>query len=69
MEPTLEHCHGVLQDFAGARIMELEAQRDELLSAIKRCLNFIENTESELGVKLESGDTARAVISKAEGKK
>lgn len=38
----------------------------ELLAAAKSALNFISNTEGELGIALESGDLLRAVIEKAE---
>jgi hypothetical protein len=39
-----------------------------LLEALERCLNFIENTESEMGDTLECGEQARAAIAKAKGK-
>ena len=38
-----------------------------LLEALERCLNFIENTESEMGDTLECGEQARAAIAKAKG--
>jgi len=38
-----------------------------LLHAAERALNFIENTESELGIELESGDLLRAAIRRARG--
>ena len=37
-----------------------------LLSSAKIALNYIENTESELGIKLKSGDMLRASILEAE---
>lgn len=39
----------------------------ELLAAAKRALNFIANTEGELGITLDSGDALRAAIAKATG--
>lgn len=44
----------------------LIAAAPAMLEALKRCLNFIENTESEIGETLESGDMARSAIAKAE---
>jgi len=38
----------------------------EALAALTNALNFIENTEGELGIKLSSGDAVRAVLVKAE---
>lgn len=38
-----------------------------LLRAAERALNYIENTEGELGIALESGDMLRAAIAKAKG--
>lgn len=40
----------------------------ELLEALKRALNFIENNEDWMGEKLESGDICRAAIKRAEGR-
>lgn len=45
----------------------LIAAAPDLLEALKRTLNFIENNESEFGITLESGDIARAAIAKATG--
>ena len=39
------------------------AKNDPLISAARLALNFIENTESELGIKLGSGDALRAALS------
>ncbi|MBF9233961.1 hypothetical protein [Microvirga alba] len=39
-----------------------------MLEAAKKALNFIENTESELGEKLSSGAALRAAITKAEAR-
>jgi|UPI0004184D3D hypothetical protein len=39
----------------------------ELIEAAKAALNYIENTESELGIKLSSGDKLRWAIAKATG--
>jgi len=40
------------------------AHYSELVEALKRCLNFIENTESDLGIELESAIKARALLAK-----
>ena len=37
----------------------------ELVEALRRAENYIANTESELGVTLESGEMARAALAKA----
>ncbi len=61
---------------ANARLIaaapETAAERDRLrevnaalLEALKKALNFIKNTEQELGITLDSGDAARAAIAKA----
>jgi hypothetical protein len=39
----------------------------ELVEAAKRALNFIENTESEHDVELQTGDQLRAVLAKIGG--
>jgi ABC-type transport system involved in cytochrome bd biosynthesis fused ATPase/permease subunit len=38
-----------------------------LLEALERCLNFIENTEGEMGETLPCGERARAAIARAKG--
>lgn len=43
----------------------LIAAAPELLEAAQKALNYIANTESELGVTLDSGDALRAAIAKA----
>lgn len=45
----------------------LIAAAPDLYEALKSCLNFMENTESELGFSLESADQARAALAKARG--
>lgn len=45
----------------------LIAAAPELYEALQACLNFMENTESELGFSLESADQARAALAKARG--
>jgi hypothetical protein len=47
---------------ANARLI---AAAPELLEAAQVALNYIENTESELGITLRSGDMLRAAIAKA----
>ena len=49
---------------ANARII---AAAPDLLEALEMALNFIANTESEMGETLQSGDAARAAIAKARG--
>lgn len=49
---------------ANARLI---AAAPEMLAALEHCLNFIANTEGELGITLDSGDAARAAIAKAKG--
>lgn len=45
----------------------LIAAAPELYEALNDCLNYIENTESELGITLSSGQSARAALAKARG--
>lgn len=45
----------------------LIASAPDLLVALERAINFIENTESEMGERMECGDIARAAIAKARG--
>lgn len=54
------------QDKAIARSADHENLVGELVEAMKAALNYIENTESELGFKLNSGDRLRAALAKAE---
>lgn len=49
---------------ANARLI---AAAPELYEALSACLNYIENTESELGISLSSGQSARAALAKARG--
>lgn len=49
---------------ANARLI---AAAPYLLEALERCLNFIENTEGEMGETLSCGEYARAAIAKAKG--
>jgi len=46
----------------------LVAAAPDVTEALKSCLNYIENTESELGIRLPCGDAARAALAKAEGR-
>lgn len=52
----------VAEKLANARLM---AAAPDLLDAAQVALNYIENTESELGIILPSGDMLRAAIAKA----
>jgi hypothetical protein len=45
------------------------AAAEALYEALKRALNFIENTEDEWGMRLDSGDEARAALRLARGEK
>lgn len=49
---------------ANARLI---AAAPDLLAAAERALNYITNTEGEMGETLESGDMLRAAIAKARG--
>lgn len=46
----------------------LIAAAPEMLEALIRALNYIENTEGEFGSILSSGEACRAAIEKAEGR-
>jgi len=52
-------------DFLRALAAEKEFATD-VTDALKSCLNYIENTESELGIRLTCGDAARSALAKAE---
>jgi hypothetical protein len=52
---------------AKAANAHLIAAAPDLYEALMRCLNFIENNESEFGETLDSGDCARAALAKARG--
>lgn len=56
------HVFGGVERDATARLM---AASPDLLEAAKRALNFIENTEAEHGITLDSGDALRAAIARA----
>jgi hypothetical protein len=58
------HFHGERAD-ANARLI---AAAPDLLEAAKAALNFIANTEGELGITLNSGDLLRAALSAASGR-
>lgn len=68
---------GVVQEVAWCGATEVPEQMEanarligaapELIEAAKAALNYIENTESELGIKLNSGDKLRWAIAKATG--
>ena len=45
----------------------LIAAAPEMLEALEKCLNFISNTEGEIGEDLICGNAARAAIAKATG--
>ena len=44
---------------------EIEVENARLKAALEKCLNYIENTENELGIKLECGKAARAALAVA----
>lgn len=44
----------------------LEAENKALRETLRDCVNFMENTESELGITLSSADRARALLAKEE---
>lgn len=49
---------------ANARLI---AASPDMYEALKRALNFIENTEDEMGITLDSGDVVRTALARAEG--
>lgn len=58
----------LVADYLPIEDARLIAAAPVLLEALRKCLNFIENTEGELGITLTSADAARAAIAKAEGR-
>lgn len=52
---------------AAQRVADNDNLVGELVEAASAALNYIENTEGELGIKLSSGDKLRAVLAKAQG--
>ena len=61
---SAEHIYGIGRDelIANARLI---AAAPDMLEALKRCENYIANTESAIGIALPCGETARAAITKA----
>lgn len=49
------------------RLATAEDDNRNLRAALERCLNFIDNTECELGMTLECGDIARAALTQTTG--
>lgn len=45
-----------------AELDRSEARVATLEGALRRCLNYIENTEREFGIRMECGDIARAAL-------
>ena len=41
---------------------DLHTENARLRAALEKALNYIENTESELGITLDCGETARAAL-------
>ena len=46
----------------GELFNDAAAEIERLREVLRRCLSFIENTESELGITLATGDRARAAL-------
>lgn len=66
--PDVDGCEeDVIASVTYERDIPLVKAGPELLVAAQSALNYIENTESELGIKLKSGDLLRAAIAKATG--
>lgn len=53
---------------AAARLTALSTRNAVLEEAARKALNFIENTEGELGIQLDSGDALRAALTTKETK-
>lgn len=49
-----------------AQLTAAQAENEKLRHAATRALNYITNTESELGITLESGELLRAALAKQE---
>jgi len=58
--------NGCMCAIAADRLDALEAENKALRKALRDCVNFMENTESELGITLSSADRARALLAKGE---
>ena len=61
---SIEDEYGEMTDHANARLI---LAAPELLEAAQKALNYIANTENELGMTLGSGDMLRDAIAKATG--
>lgn len=59
-----ENCYIYFSGYFGPYPPELFAAAPELLEAAQKALNYISNTESELGITLDSGDALRAALAK-----
>ena len=64
VQPYWRSARGDKEIHANARLI---AAAPDLLEALERCLNFIENSESEMGETLPCGEYARAAIARAKG--
>ncbi|MGL5280723.1 MAG: hypothetical protein ACRC8W_03080 [Plesiomonas shigelloides] len=64
-------CEGVSNEdlIEGASVKEIIGQRDDLLSALKQVLSYLEDELSTGGQICSDDDAIRAVIEKVEGKK
>ncbi len=66
--PLLDRAASTLESLAAraeaaeAANAAVTAERDRMVEALRRCLNFIENTEGEHNVEFECGDLARAAL-------
>ena len=63
---SAEHIDGIAADELTANA-HLIAAAPDLYVALEKALNFITNTESEMGKTLPCGDAARAALAKARG--
>lgn len=67
-EPDM--CDMTTTNYKGALLFAevYRAARADLLEACRLALNYIENTESELGITLDSGNALRAALTDADRK-
>jgi len=64
-QPTPYTCkHRCERDELKDHIDALEAENKALREGLRGCLNYMENTEAELGITLGNADRARALLAK-----
>ena len=68
LRQSLSDLRGIIHD-QGVSLTEARAGEDELAEAGRRGLNYLENTEGELGILLDSAEDLRAALASHDKRK